>query len=126
MTSPPTGVSLLRTGILGVCPRCNKGSIFKNPVAFRDTCPACAFDITSHDNGDGPAFFVITIVGFLVTGLAAWVEFTFTPPFWLHAILWGPMILIASLLLLRVFKGMLLASQVKYHLLGDPDDKNNP
>ena len=33
------------------------------------------------------------IVGFIVVGLALFVEFTFHPPYWLHAILWIPLVL---------------------------------
>ena len=51
-----------------------------------------------------PAF-----VGFIVVGLALFVEFTFAPPYWVHAILWIPLIIILSFALLRPLKGFLLA-----------------
>ena len=42
------------------------------------------------DAGDGPAVFGILIVGAIVGGLALYVEFTFSPPYWVHAVLWMP------------------------------------
>ncbi len=35
--------------------------------------------------GDGPMVFGILIVGAIVCGLALWVEFTLSPPLWVHA-----------------------------------------
>lgn len=70
----------------------------------------------AQDSGDGPAFFVITIVGFLVVGLAAWVEIAYTPPFWLHMLLWIPFILIVSILLLRLFKSLLISYQYHHNI----------
>lgn len=117
------GRPIIRAALRGLCPACGKGKIFRNVLEFKPACPTCAFDLKSHDNGDGPTFFVIVIVGFLITGLAVWVEFTYEPAFWVHAVLWGPLILISSILLLRVFKTLILASQYKHKLLENRDDK---
>jgi uncharacterized protein (DUF983 family) len=54
------------------------------------------------------------IVGFIVVGLALYVEFTFGPPFWVHALLWVPLILILAIGLLRPLKGFLIAQQYKH------------
>lgn len=115
------GRPVVRAALRGLCPACGKGGVFRNLLEFKPACPICGFDLGAHDNGDGPAFFVIIIVGFLVTGAAAWVEFAYTPPLWVHAALWGPLVLIGSLLLLRVFKALILASQYKHRLLENDD-----
>ena len=47
-------------------------------------------------------------------GLALFVEFTFEPPFWVHVILWVPLILILALGLLRPLKGFLIAQQYRH------------
>ena len=65
------------------------------------------------DAGDGPAIFVIFIAGFIVVFSALITEILYQPPFWLHALLWGPMILAVTLLPLRSMKGLLIALQ--YH-----------
>jgi uncharacterized protein (DUF983 family) len=46
--------------------------------------------------------------------LALYVEFAFQPPFWLHAILWVPLILVLGLGTLRPLKGLMIAIQYKH------------
>ena len=55
---------------------------------MRDRCEVCGLDLRAHDAGDGAAVGVILLLGAIVVGLAFWVEFRFSPPLWLHAILW--------------------------------------
>ena len=54
---------------------------------------------------------MILIAGFLVVGAAVIVEFLWRPPYWVHALLWIPIILIVTLGLLRPLKGLLIALQ---------------
>ena len=51
--------------------------------------------------------------GFIVAGSALAVEILYAPPYWVHALLWGPLILITTLLPLHPVKGLLIALQ--YH-----------
>ena len=112
-------LSPLQAGLSGRCPECGQGRIFAKLLTLVDACPVCGLNIKQHDNGDGPAFFVIILVGMVVCALAAFVELKYAPPFWLHAVLWAPLILFLSIFLLRFFKAVLLASQVKHKLLGE-------
>lgn len=66
------------------------------------------------NSGDGPAVFIILIVGFLVAGLAVAAELLYHPPYWLQLTIWLPIILILSLGLLRPFKAYLIALQFKH------------
>ncbi|HEX4571990.1 MAG TPA: DUF983 domain-containing protein, partial [Dongiaceae bacterium] len=77
-------------------------------------CESCGLDLTGADSADGPAVFIILIVGALVVPLALVTEVWFSPPVWVHMILWGPLILIASLGLLRPAKALLIALQYKH------------
>ncbi|OYZ90036.1 MAG: hypothetical protein B7Y01_03115 [Xanthobacter sp. 17-67-6] len=104
-------VSPIVAGLSGRCPRCGKGKLFKGFLQLAPECDACGLDYSFIDAGDGPAVFVILIGGFLVVALAFWVEVTFEPPLWVHALLWIPGILIVTLGLLRPFKGVLVAMQ---------------
>ena len=61
------------------------------------------------DVGDGPAAFLIFIVGALVTGLAIALELGVSPPWWVHVLLWVPVTAGLTVGLLRVAKGLLLA-----------------
>ena len=66
--------------------------------------------------------FVILIAGFLVVAAAVIVEFVWRPPYWVHAILWIPMILVVTLGLLRPLKGLLVALQFHHNAEeGRPD-----
>jgi uncharacterized protein (DUF983 family) len=106
--------SSLAAGLAGKCPRCGKGDLFRAFLTVRDTCPACGLDLRGHDAGDGPAVFVILGLGALVVPLVLWVEFAYEPPLWLHALIWIPVILAATLVPLRLIKGVLVAQQYKH------------
>lgn len=79
-------------------------------------CTRCDLDLSAQDSGDGPAVFVIFIIGPFVTGLAFWVEMAITPPMLLHLVLWIPVIMPGSIALLRPFKAVLVALQYRYQL----------
>ena len=113
MTGRPSLPQSIATGLAGRCPRCRKGHLFAGFLAVRKDCEACGLDYSFADAGDGPAIFVILISGFIVVGAALIVEVIYQPPFWLHAVLWGPLILAVTLLPLRLLKGLLIVLQ--YH-----------
>jgi uncharacterized protein (DUF983 family) len=95
------------------CPRCGEGKLFKGFLTLKPSCDVCGLDFAFADSGDGPAVFVILLSGALVVGLALGVEIAYQPPYWLHAVLWGPLILIVTLGPLRLIKSLLIALQ--YH-----------
>jgi len=100
-------------GLAGRCPRCGKGKLFHGFLTLAPRCEKCGLDYSFADAGDGPAVFVILISGFIVAGAALIVEMLYEPPYWVHALLWGPLILITTLGPLRAIKGLLIALQ--YH-----------
>jgi uncharacterized protein (DUF983 family) len=106
---PP--LSPLRTGLACRCPRCGEGRLFQGFLRLRPRCEVCGLDFQFADSGDGPAVFVILIAGFIVVGCVLITEFKYEPPFWVHALLWGPLILATTLLPLRPLKGLMIALQ---------------
>lgn len=110
-TYPP--LSPVSTGLAGRCPRCGEGRLFSGFLSTAPRCSNCDLDFAFIDSGDGPAVFVIFIVGIVVVGAAFYVEFTWRPAYWVHLVLWLPAILILSLGLLRPLKGLMIAQQ--YH-----------
>ena len=100
-------------GLTGSCPRCGKGQLFTGFIKLRPKCESCGLDYSFADSGDGPAVFVILIAGFIVVGLALIVEVLYQPPYWLHAALWLPLVIMTTLVPLRLLKGLLIALQ--YH-----------
>jgi len=106
-------VSPLAAGLRARCPRCGEGRLFSGFLEVQPRCAACDLDFSQVDSGDGPAVFVILLVGFVVVALALWLELAYMPPIWLHLMLWIPLILVLSLGLLRPFKATLIALQYR-------------
>jgi uncharacterized protein (DUF983 family) len=113
---PP--VSPLVAALLCRCPRCGRGRVFDGLLTVVPRCAVCGLDISAQDAGDGPAVFVILILGAVVVGLAAIVEITFAPPIWVHLMLWIPTILIGAIGLLRPLKSAMIALQYRHLALG--------
>jgi len=100
-------------GLRGRCPRCGEGPLFQGFLSLRSACERCGLDYSFADAGDGPAVFVILIGGFIVVFAALITEIVYQPPYWVHAALWLPLILLVTLAPLRLIKGLLIALQ--YH-----------
>ena len=96
------------------CPACGQGRLYDGFLEIAQRCEVCGLELRAQDSGDGPAVFVILILGFIVVGLALWTEVAFEPPFWVHAIVWPPVILGGALLMLRPFKAILIALQYRH------------
>ena len=106
--------SLLRSALLCRCPRCGEGRLFAGFLDPAPRCEACDLDYRFVDSGDGPAVFVILVVGFVVVAAALVTEVKYAPPYWVHAALWAPMILILSLGLLRPLKAAMIGLQYRH------------
>jgi uncharacterized protein (DUF983 family) len=106
-------VSPLVAGLKCRCPQCGRGKLFRGFLSLQDRCAACGLDYGFIDAGDGPAVFVILFAGFVVVACALIVEVAYQPPFWVHASLWLPLVLLTTLGPLRLMKGLLIALQ--YH-----------
>jgi len=104
-------VSPILAGVLGRCPRCGEGRLFDGFISLEQSCSSCDLDYDFADSGDGPAVFIMLIVGFLVVGLAIYTEVNYRPDYWVHAVLWLPSILILSAGFLRPLKGILICLQ---------------
>lgn len=104
-------VSPASSGLRGRCPRCGNGKLFRGFLTPAEKCSSCGLDFDFADAGDGPAVFIILIVGFIIVGLALWVEISYQPAYWIHAVLWLPLGIALPLLLLRPMKGVLICQQ---------------
>jgi uncharacterized protein (DUF983 family) len=108
----PSALPIAR-GLRGRCPRCGEGHLFHGFLTLRPRCEHCGLDYGFADAGDGPAVFVILIGGFVVVFAALIAEIMYQPPYWVHAALWLPLVLLFTLGPLRPIKGLLIALQ--YH-----------
>ena len=96
----------------GACPRCGQAPLFEGLVRFASRCRACGLDFASFNVGDGPAAFLILIVGAILTALAVVVDLSVSPPWWVHLV-WIPVGLALTLGGLRLAKAGLIAQE--YH-----------
>jgi uncharacterized protein (DUF983 family) len=108
------GASLARSALLGRCPRCGQGRLFDGVLDVRAACDRCGLDLRAHDAGDGPAVAAIFVIGAATVGAALWVDTRFTPPLWVHAVLWPALVLPLSVLTMRVAKAALVALQWRH------------
>ena len=103
--------SVGKVALFGLCPRCGERTLFDGVAQFAPKCTSCMLDLSKFNVGDGPAGFLTLIIGGLIVGLALWIEVTWAPPFWVHAMLWIPLTLGAVILGLRAAKAALLYAE---------------
>lgn len=108
---PHPRLSTLSTGLRCRCPRCGEGPLLTGYLTIRESCPACGLDYSFADPADGPAFFVMSLVG--VVGMMAFMAFEFTvhPPIWVHLVVTLPLLTLMCLASLRPFKGWMVSEQ---------------
>lgn len=102
-----------QTGMAGRCPRCGEGALFQGFLGLQPKCPRCGLDYAKADAGDGPAVFVIFIVGFLGVVAALILRYTLNAPIAVAFV--GSSIFSIGLILgmLRPMKGVLIALQYR-------------
>jgi len=106
-------VSPIWAGLGCRCPRCGRGALFDGYLTVAERCSTCGLDLRKADSGDGPAVFIIFILGFLIVPLALLFEAAVEPPLWLHMVIWPPVVLVGAVALLRPMKRVLIPLQ--YH-----------
>ncbi|MGC6330593.1 DUF983 domain-containing protein [Rhizorhabdus sp. FW153] len=111
--SEGTAPQPLQAALRGLCPRCGSPGLFAGMLRFSERCPRCGLDYGSFNVGDGAAAFLILIVGAVVSLLAILVELRWEPPFVVHLILWLPLTLGLTVVLMRFAKGLLLALEFR-------------
>jgi uncharacterized protein (DUF983 family) len=112
----------LRRGMCGRCPNCGRGRLFRAFLKVADFCPACHEALHHHQADDAPAYFVILIVGHLVIPLVLAVEVAWSPPYWLHAVIWLPLTAGLAVGLLQPVKGAIVGWQWAHYMHGfDPN-----
>lgn len=114
MTEQPTDRNLqwiIRTGWLGLCPRCGKGHMFRSWLKLTDKCESCQLDYRFAAPDDGPAFFSLCIIAFPLVFLVVWLQVALDPPWWVHMVTSLPLMVLGCVLPLQPIKGWLVASQ---------------
>lgn len=99
--------------LFGMCPRCGARTLFSGVIAFAEKCRACELDYARFNVGDGPAAFLTMVIGAFVVALALWLQLSIAPPWWVHVILWVPLIIGGVIGGLRLAKAWLLITEYR-------------
>lgn len=111
MTQDFAPISTLTVGLRCRCPRCGEGHLFRGFLTLDTSCEACGLDLSFADPADGPAFFVMSGVGIVVTAAWAIWAFMLQPPIWLQMVVVFPAMIGGCLAALRPMKAWLVAEQ---------------
>jgi len=106
--------SVVASSLLGRCPRCGHGPLFAGYLRIAPSCIHCGLDYAVFDVGDGASVLVILIVGFIIVGGALITEVAWSPPYWVHAVLWLPAIVVLTFAGLRLAKSTLMVLQYRH------------
>lgn len=104
-------VTAIRRGFAQHCPACGKGDLYRAFLKVNDTCPSCGEALHHQRADDAPPYFTMLITGHVIVGALMTVETSYAPPIWVHALLWGPAVVLMSLWLLPRIKGALIGFQ---------------
>ncbi|MFL6742978.1 MAG: DUF983 domain-containing protein [Sphingomicrobium sp.] len=105
--------SPLASALRGNCPRCGAHGLFGGWVRFAPKCRSCGLDFDTFNVGDGPAAFLILIVGAITVVGALVLDAAAEPPWWVHLI-WVPVAAALTIGGLRVGKAWLLAQEYRH------------
>jgi uncharacterized protein (DUF983 family) len=111
-TTSADAIPSLRAALNGGCPRCGDRTLFAGWLRLARECRTCGLDIEGFNVGDGPAAFLIFIVGTIVVVSALVVDGVLSPPWWVHLI-WIPIATALTIAGLRVSKALLLAQEYR-------------
>lgn len=104
--------SPLKTTLVGTCPRCGDAPLFAGPIRFAPRCTACGLDYAQFNVGDGPAAFLILVVGTILVIGALWLDAVSEPPWWVHLV-WLPIGLMLTAGGLRLAKAWLIGAEFR-------------
>jgi uncharacterized protein (DUF983 family) len=114
-TSPPPGetpwFSGLTRGFSQRCPACGQSPLFHRYLKVNQTCVRCGLGLGEFRADDAPPYFTILLVGHIIVPLMLILEQLRHPPEWFHALLWLPLTVVLSLLLLPRIKGAVIGVQ---------------
>ncbi len=106
----PMQQALLR-GAAGRCPACGQGRLFQSYLKVAHACATCHEPLHHQRADDAPAYFTMAIVAHVVVGGLLMVEQAYAPPTWVQLSIWLPLMVVMSLGLLPIIKGMFVALQ---------------
>lgn len=124
-TPPRPVLSAMYNGMLGRCPHCGEGRLFRSFLKTDDSCPVCHEEFHHHRADDFPAYLVVFIVGHIVVGAFMGFELLFELSTWQHLAIWIPVTIVAAVALIQPVKGAVVGLQwaLRMHGFGGAADR---
>jgi uncharacterized protein (DUF983 family) len=103
-------------GVNCKCPKCSDAQLYPSLLSFKmkDTCESCRLDLTQNDSADGPAVFLVFVLGLVIVPAALILDLSIQPPMWVHGVLWAPLTVLLSVVTLKPVTSYILALQYKH------------
>jgi len=95
--------------LIGRCPNCGKGRLFKSYLKQVENCSECGEDLGHIQADDGPSWLTILVVGHIIAPAMLISSSNNIWPDWIYMILWPSLALILTLLILPRAKGIFIA-----------------
>ena len=115
--------SAIWRGMKGQCPACGAKTMWRQYLKVQDDCAACGLHLGGHQADDAPPYFTIFIVGHIIVPVALIVEKLYTPPLYIHALLFSVLAVLVSMISLPIVKGGVVGLQWALRLHGfAPED----
>lgn len=112
-------------GMKGQCPACGAPTLWRQYLKVQDNCSECGLNLGGHQADDAPPYFTIFIVGHIIVPVALIVERLYTPPLWVHALVFSVLAVLVSLISLPIVKGGVVGLQWALRLHGfAPEDED--
>ena len=106
--------SPIATALASTCPRCGKGRLFKGFLTVRPRCEACGLNLSLADSGDGPAVFLIFILGAIAVPIALWIAMASDVAAWVPILVGALVVIGLGGVLLRPTKALMVALQYRH------------
>jgi uncharacterized protein (DUF983 family) len=114
----PLGEAIKR-GLLGRCPSCGRGGLFRAYLKLAPSCKVCGEDLSHARADDAPAYLTMLVVCHLVAAGVLYTEESWPDtPLMLTALIWLGVTIIASLILLPRMKGAVVGQQWALYMHG--------
>ncbi len=108
----------LGCGLRARCPACARGRLYESFLKIAEICGDCGEQLFHHRADDAPPWLTMLIVGHVIVALALATEIALSPPLWAHMLVWLPLTVALSLLLLPLVKGAVVGLQWAFRMHG--------
>ena len=114
MTDETAQAPLIAAALRCRCPRCGEGRVYSGYLKVVERCDVCGLALASNDSADGPAVFLLFVIGFIALPLAFWLNAVFDLPGWAFLTISCGLIIGMTLALLPSAKAFVLGLQYRH------------